>query len=186
MGVGGVLGGLILVAWGGPKRRIHGIFLGLLLTGLLGDALMGLGQTLAVWLIAGFCLEVFIPTVIGSDQSIWRSKIPPHIQGKVFAANGLIMNIAEPTSMILAGLLVDRVLEPGMMPDGKLAPLLGGLVGTGPGAGMGLLLVICGLLSAIAGVSGYLFRSARQIEMLLPDHDTVTNTAHTPDYRQLE
>jgi hypothetical protein len=60
-----------------------------------------------------------------------------------------------------------------MMPDGSLAPLFGGLVGTGPGAGMGLLIFICGILSALAGVSGYLFRSARNVENLLPDHGAV-------------
>jgi MFS transporter, DHA3 family, macrolide efflux protein len=171
MGLGGVIGGIILVAWGGPKRRVHGLFLGLLLTGLLGDALMGLGQTLLVWLIAGFCLEVFIPMMIGSDQAIWRAKVPPDIQGRVFAARDLIFNIVEPLGVVLGGLLVDKLLEPAMMPDGSLAPFFGGLVGTGPGAGMGLLIFICGILSALAGMSGYLFRSARDVETVIPDHD---------------
>jgi hypothetical protein len=61
-----------------------------------------------------------------------------------------------------------------MMPDGSLAPVFGGLVGTGPGSGMGLLIFICGILSGLAGVSGYLFRSARGVETLLPDHDAKT------------
>jgi MFS family permease len=174
MGLGGVIGGIILVAWGGPKRRVHGLFLGLLLTGLLGDSLMGLGQTLPMWLIAGFCLEVFIPVMIGSDQSIWRAKVPPDIQGRVFAARDLIFNIVEPLGVVAGGLLVDRLLEPAMMPDGSLAPVFGGLVGTGPGSGMGLLIFICGILSGLAGVSGYLFRSARGVETLLPDHDAKT------------
>jgi predicted MFS family arabinose efflux permease len=173
MGLGGIIGGIILVAWGGPKRRVHGLFLGLLLTGLLGDTLMGLGQTLTIWLIAGFCLEVFIPMMIGSDQAIWRAKVPPDIQGRVFAARDLIFNIVEPLGVVIGGLLVDKLLEPAMMPDGSLAPLFGGLVGTGPGAGMGLLIFICGILSALAGVSGYLFRSARNVENLLPDHGAV-------------
>jgi MFS family permease len=173
MGLGGVIGGIILVAWGGPKRRIHGLFLGLLLTGLLGDALMGLGQTLAIWLIAGFCLEVFIPMMIGSDQAIWRAKVPPDIQGRVFAARDLIFNIVEPLGVVIGGLLVDKLLEPAMMPTGNLSPIFGGLVGTGPGAGMGLLIFICGILSALAGASGYLFRSAREVENLLPDHNAV-------------
>jgi len=173
MGLGGVIGGLILVAWGGPKRRVHGLFWGLMLTGLLGDALMGLGQTLVVWLIAGFCLEVFIPIMLGSDQAIWRAKVPPDIQGRVFAARGLIFNVVEPLGVISGGLLVDKLLEPAMMPDGNLAPIFGGLVGTGAGAGMGLLIFICGILSAAAGISGYLFRSAREVETILPDHDAI-------------
>ncbi len=174
MGLGGIIGGVLLVAWGGPKRRVHGLFWGLLLTGLLGDALMGLGQTLVIWLIAGFCLEVFIPMMIGSDQAIWRAKVPPDIQGRVFAARGLIFNVVEPIGVISGGLLVDRLLEPAMIPNGSLAPIFGGLVGTGPGAGMGLLIFICGILSALAGMSGYLFRSAREVETIIPDHDANT------------
>ena len=174
MGVGGVLGGLLLVIWGGPKRRTRAVFLGLILTGLLGDSLMGLGQILIIWMIAGFCLEVFIPTIFGADEAIWRSKVPPGIQGRVFAARRLIVDIVEPIAIIFSGLLVDRVLEPAMMPEGNLAPILGDLVGTGPGAGMGILIFICGILSALAGMSGYLFRSARDVEALLPDHDAST------------
>lgn len=169
MGLGGIVGGILLVAWGGPKRRVHGLFWGLMLTGFLGDALMGLGQTLVIWLVAGFCLEVFIPMMLGSDQAIWRAKVPPDIQGRVFAARGLIFNIVEPLGVVSGGLLVDKLLEPAMMPNGALAPFFGGLVGTGPGAGMGLLIFICGILSALAGLSGYLFRSAREVETLIPD-----------------
>jgi MFS family permease len=171
LGLGGVTGGVLISVWGGPKRRIHAILVGFILTGLLGDALMGLGQSLAVWIVAAFFLEVFIPLVLGPYQSIWQSKVPPDIQGRVFAARGLITTVAEPVSMALAGLLADHVLEPGMMPGGALAGTFGGLVGTGAGAGMALLLVFCGVSSALAGVAGYAFSAVREVENVLPDHD---------------
>jgi hypothetical protein len=44
-------------------------------------------------------------------------------------------------------------------------------VGTGSGAGLGLLLVITGLLIAMIGLSGYLFPIVRNAEDILPDHD---------------
>jgi MFS family permease len=170
MALGGVLGGVLLTIWGGPKRRIHGILLSLALTGFLGDMVMGMGQIFPVWWLGGFFLEVFIPTMLGSDRAIWQSKVPPEAQGRVFAARGIIATIAEPLAMALAGVLADHVFEPALMPGGTLTGVLGGLVGVGPGAGMGLLLVICGLLCGLASIAGYAFQIIRQVEDILPDH----------------
>jgi len=169
LGVGGVVGALLLTAWGGPKRKVYGVLVGVALTGLFGDALMGIGQTLAVWLIAAFGLEVFIPLFFGASQAIWQSKIPPEFQGRVFAARNLMVDLSQPVPMIFAGVLSDRVLEPALMPGGSLVPILGGLVGTGPGAGMGLLLVIAGVFSAAAGLAGFAFAAVREVETRLPD-----------------
>jgi predicted MFS family arabinose efflux permease len=171
LGVGGVIGGVLISVWGGPKRRIHAILIGLLLTGVLGDAFMGLGRSLPVWLASAFFLEVFIPTIIGANQSIWQSKVPPDMQGRVFAARSLMSSVAEPVSMVLAGLLTDHWLEPAMVSGGSLAPLFGGLVGTGAGAGMALLMVFCGVGSGLVGLAGYAFGAVRDVENALPDHD---------------
>jgi MFS family permease len=171
LGVGGVVGGLLMSVWGGPKRKIHAILIGLVLTGLLGDMLMGLGQTLPMWLVAAVGLEIFIPATVGAYQAIWQSKVAPELQGRVFAARGLMSSVAEPISMVLAGLLSDRWLEPAMHPGGALANVFGDLVGVGPGAGMALILVFCGVTSALAGLAGYVLPSVRHIEAILPDYD---------------
>ena len=34
--VGGVVGGLVMSAWGGPKRRVHGVLFGWFISSLLG------------------------------------------------------------------------------------------------------------------------------------------------------
>ncbi len=177
LGIGGVIGAVLLTVWGGPRRKVYGVLVGVALTGLFGDALMGLGQSLPVWITAAIFLEVFIPVLYGSYQAIWQSKIEPEIQGRVFAARDLMVSIASPFSMILTGLLSDKVLEPALMPTGSLAPILGGLVGTGPGAGMGLLLMIAGVLSASAGLVGFFFSSVREVEARLPDYQHVTENA---------
>jgi DHA3 family macrolide efflux protein-like MFS transporter len=46
--LGGVLGGVLLTAWGGPKRRVHGVLLGMAVTGAL-TCVLGLGLTPFVW-----------------------------------------------------------------------------------------------------------------------------------------
>jgi MFS transporter, DHA3 family, macrolide efflux protein len=138
LGIGGVFGSVMISIWGGPKRRIHGVLIGLFLTGLLGDMLMGVGRDLAGWMIAAFCLEFFIPLATGANQAIWQAKIPPEIQGRVFATRRTLTQIAGPITSIIGARLVDTIFEPALMPGGSFVPLFGGLVGTGPGAGMGL------------------------------------------------
>ncbi|RPI24579.1 MAG: MFS transporter [Chloroflexota bacterium] len=171
LGIGGIVGGAIVSVWGGFRQKVYGVLAGLLLTGLFGDALMGLGSGLPVWLPAAIFLELFIPLVISSNNAIWQSKVPPEQQGRVFAARSMVSGLGEPAAILCTGLLADKVFEPAMLPGGVLTPLLGGVLGTGPGAGMAVLLVICGLLSAAVAVWGYLAQPVREIETILPDHD---------------
>ena len=42
--VGGLIGGLAMSAWGGPKRRVHGVLAGWAISGLLGHHLDGFGK----------------------------------------------------------------------------------------------------------------------------------------------
>ncbi len=168
--IGSVLGGLLLSTWGGPKRRVHGVLLSMVGMSVVGEVLMGIGQTIYVWGAAGFGFGLIMPFLNGSNQAIWQAKIAPDLQGRVFAARRMIAQLTAPISMLLAGPLADRVFEPAMMPGGALAPVFGGLVGTGPGAGMGLMLVIFGILGALVGLSGYAFNAIRNAEDLLPDH----------------
>lgn len=171
LGFGGLAGGLLLSLWGGPKRRIHGVLIGMAASGLLGYAVVGAGQSLQVWLIGAFFSMFFIPILNGANQAIWQAKVSPDIQGKVFATRRLIAQISGPIAMLLAGPLADRVLEPAMMPGGALAEVFGDLVGTGPGAGMALMLFFSGLAGVVIGLGGYLFPIIRNVEILLPDHD---------------
>jgi MFS family permease len=169
--LGGVAGGLLISAWGGPRRKVHGVLLGWCLNGLLGPLLLGLGQSLPMWLAGAFLGAMVAPLINSSNQAIWMAKVAPDVQGRVFSVRRLIAQITAPLAMLMAGPLADRVFEPAMQPGGSLAPVFGGLVGVGPGAGMGLMLVIAGLLSAAVGLAGYAFPAVRNAERLLPDHD---------------
>jgi MFS family permease len=182
VGIGGVIGGVMLSIWGGPKRRIHMLLLSWMLAGLLGELLMGLGQTFLIWGISAFCFGFFIPLINGSNQAIWQAKVVPDVQGRVFAARRMIAQISSPVAMLLIGPAVDYILEPAMMPGGGLAATFGALVGTGPGAGLGLMFAISGFLIAVIGLSGYTFQVVRYAEDILPDHDTLA-VSPTPAVR---
>ena len=171
--IGGIVGGLLLSTWGGPKRRVHGVLLSMIGISLFGEVVMGLGRTVLVWSAGAFMINALHPMLNGSNQAIWQAKVAPDVQGRVFAARRMIAQISAPIAMILAGPLADRVFEPAMREGAALAPIFGGLVGTGPGAGMGLMFVIFGTLGVLVGASGYLFRAIRDAETLLPDHDAL-------------
>lgn len=170
LSVGGLAGGLLISAWGGPKQRIHGVLTGMIVSGLFGIAVIGLGRTLPLWVVGAFVTFVAMQVVNASNQAIWQSKIPPHLQGRVFSVRRMIAQISAPLAVLLAGPLADRVFEPAMMPGGILAGIFGGLVGTGPGAGMALIFVFMGIFTSIVGLIGYLVAAVRRVEELIPDH----------------
>lgn len=178
--VGGVIGGLLLSTWGGPKRRIHGVLLSMFGAALFGEALLGMGQVFIVWAVANFILFFTLPMLNGSNQAIWQAKVQPDVQGRVFSVRRLIAQASFPLATLLAGPLADQVFEPAMEAGGALAESFSWLVGTGPGAGMGLMLVIFGITGAFAAVSGYLIPAVRNVESLLPDFDAEPLPAAEP------
>jgi len=162
-GIGGVIGALTITAWGGPQRRIHGILLGMAGAGL-SKLVLGLGRTPAVWVPAQFCSSLNFPLMGSSGNAIWLSQVSPERQGRVFSASILTKGAIAPLGRLLAGPLADRVLEPAMMPQGRLAPLLGSLFGTGTGAGMAVLYVGAAIAMTLIGLSGYLYAPLRNVE----------------------
>jgi hypothetical protein len=180
LGIGGVAGALLLSAWGGPRRRIHGVLLGMALGSLFGAGLLGLGRGLLLWSAGAFFDAFFVPFINGSNQAIWQSKVAPDVQGRVFAVRRLIAQITAPLAMLLAGPLADRVFEPAMQPGGALAGVFGWLVGNEPGSGMSLIMLITGLLGVGVGLAGYLIPKIRDVETLLPDHDAARAAEAVP------
>lgn len=174
---GGVVGGVVMSAWGGPKRRVHGVLTGWFLSGLLGMTLLGLGQTWPVWAGSLFLGAVLVPIINGSNQAIWQTKVAPDVQGRVFSVRRLIAWATNPLAQLAAIPLADSLLEPAMREGGRLVNTFGWLVGTGPGAGTALIFVFGGLAAAGIGLAGYLVPAIRNAEDILPDHDQLERVA---------
>jgi MFS family permease len=168
--IGGVIGGVLMSAWGGFKRRVHGVLAGWAFAGIF-IVMLGIGRGLTMWALSLALVAMMSSLIDASNQAIWQAKVAPDVQGRVFSARRLIALFTNPISPIIAGVMADFVLEPAMRTDSSLAGIFGGLVGTGPGAGMGLLVIFCGLGATLVGLGGYLFRSIYYAEQILPDHD---------------
>jgi MFS family permease len=169
--VGMVAGGVLMSAWGGFRRRVHGVLGGWIFSGVFGTMLLGLNFGLPIWITGMVLGALVIPLVNASNQAIWQSKVSPDLQGRVFSARRLIAWFTNPISPIIAGVTADFVLEPAMRVQSPLSNVFGGLVGVGPGAGMGLLMVFCGIIMSLVGLAGYFIPAVRRAEDLLPDHD---------------
>ena len=171
--VAGVVGAVLMSAWGGFKRRINGIIAGWFFSSLLGMTLFGFGRSLAIWIPAGMLMMLFVPLINGSSQAIWQSKVAPDVQGRVFATRRFIAQLLQPIAPVIAGTLADFVLEPAMKAQTGLSQTFGGWFGSGSGAGMGMLITLCGLLTALIACAALFVPVIRHVEDLLPDHDQV-------------
>lgn len=177
--VGGLIGGILMSAWGGFKRRVYGVLLGWMISGL-GMSIIGLVGGPPIWITGIITTAVVGPLVNASNQAIWQSKVAPDLQGRVFSARRLIAWFTNPISPIIAGTLADYVLEPQMRVTSTLSETFGRLVGTGPGAGMGLLIFFCGFGGILAGLAGYFVPVIHNAETILPDHDALPKVEAIP------
>lgn len=174
LGLGGLAGGLFISFWGGPKRKVYGVFLGVIggSAALVG---MGLGQSFFTWAASAFVAFFFFPMLDAFSGAIYQRKIAPQVQGKVFSAMRVISHTGTTLAYLLAGPLADRVSEPAMQPGGALTGLFGQVVGTGAGAGMALMFVFAGVLGVLTGIAALLYKPVRDIETSLPDHEARTS-----------
>ena len=169
--LGGVMGGVLMSVWGGPKRRIHGVLVGWAILGLVGTTFFGLGRSWPVWATFLFLGMMTVPFMNGSNTAIWQAKVDPAVQGRVFAIRIMIARAFLPLAKLIAIPLADRLLEPVMQVNGSLTPIFGGLVGVGPGAGTALIFVFAGILVTMVALGAYAVPQIRRAEDILPDHE---------------
>ena len=96
--------------------------------------------------------------------------IAPEMQGRVFAANSLVVQSVSAIATLIAGPLADQRFEPAMMSGGRLAHLLGPLFGHSAGAGMAVLYTACSVALLLIGIGGFFISSLKAIETTLTNH----------------
>ena len=167
LNAGIVIGGAVMMIWGGTRPRIHGIMLGLLFRAVW-LAIYGLVRTPPMLGLALFFIFFTNALVDASFMSILQVKVPPNMQGRIFALLFQMMYIANPLGLLMTGPLVDNVLEPAV--GGPGWQLIAPLVGSQPGSGMGLLILIAGVLMFLSTAAMYSWGKTRSVESDLPDY----------------
>jgi MFS family permease len=167
MSLGALAGAALIAVWGGTRPRIYTLLPAMLLTGAM---FLVYGAARTPWLLGAslFLLMLPLPLSEALITSILQLKTPPDMQGRIFAVVRQLGFLGATASFLLVGPLVDRLLEPAVGRPGWawVAPLLG----SRPGAGMGLLLVVAGLI--LLGLTSAMLASpaVRRLEATLPDY----------------
>lgn len=169
LGIGGLIGGITIAVWGGPKKKIKGLLGGMAIAGFGGIA--AFSSNPIFWALGGFLFLFLGPIVNGCSQAIWQTKTPPGVQGRVFGARRFIAQISGTVGLLLVGPLADFVFEPAFDQGGSLAGAFGWLIEPGTGSGMAFMVFLGLALSSIVAVIAYLVRDIRDIEEILPDFD---------------
>lgn len=173
--VGGLIGGLIMGVWGGPKKKVYGVLGGWLIAGASTVA-VGLSRSLPFW-VGGLLIGAMGSVMInGSNQAIWQSKVPPDVQGRVFGIRRFIAQGVSPIGAALAGPLADKVFEPAMNNPGWFQQIFAPIFGSGNGAGMSVLISLAGLLTVIVVLIGFSIPALTHVETLIPDFDEIQPT----------
>lgn len=167
-GIGMLCGGAVMSVWGGPKRRINGVY-GFILVAGIAWSLGGLQPSALLVAVAVFIFFFTSPIVSGCTQAIWQSKVEPDLQGRVFAVRRMIAYPTTCVAYLIAGPLADNVLEPLLAKGGLLAGSIGQIIGTGPGRGIGLLYIVVGILTVLITIVAYSYPRIRLVEDELPD-----------------
>lgn len=166
MGVAGLVGSIILMFWGGPKKRflISNVFY---LGFSLGLMVIGMGKTIAWWIVGGF-IWLLCGSLSGISNAFFSSKIPAAMQGRVYGAMGMASELLAPLSFGFAGVLADKFFEP-LMKNPSVSSRLSWLVGEGKGSGMGLMIMIAGFVSLLLVLPVFFIKPLRDADTLLPD-----------------
>jgi MFS transporter, DHA3 family, macrolide efflux protein len=166
-GAGMLAGGLVLTAFGAPRKRVMGILALTLACGFF-LAVHGLAASFVLVTAAGFVMFLTLPMGAALYTSVWQRKVPAQLQGRCFAMQQVLSSAVTPVGYALAGPLSERVFEPLLLTGGALSGSIGAVIGVGPGRGVGLMFVLLGVLMMVSAVVAYGVATIRRIDEL-PD-----------------
>ncbi len=167
-GMGMMIGSIVMSVWGGPRRRVLGV-IGFHVLGGVSLVAACLPPHVVVLGSAVFFFLFSVPAMSSCAQTIWQTKVPLDMQGRVFAVRRMVALMAAPLAALAAGPLAERYFEPWMAPGGALAGSVGQVMGTGPGRGIALLLVVLGVIILVNATTAWLSPAMREVEEALPD-----------------
>jgi amino acid adenylation domain-containing protein len=166
--LGVLVGGLAMTVWGGPVRRR--MVANILAVGASGAfvALSGLRPSVPIVFVGVFGTALSLSLANGIYLTIVQTKVPQRFHGRVIALNQTLTWSTLPIGFLLLVPASGR-LEPLLAPDGALAGTVGRVIGTGPGRGLGLAYVLCGLGILLITLVALQVRRLARLDTDLPD-----------------
>jgi MFS family permease len=170
MSLGAFAGAGLITIWSGTRPRMKMLLASMLFNGIMFLFFGILRSPFGVGL-ALFLLMIPLPMMNTLYMSILQVKTPPDMQGRIFAFQSQLGLLGSTLSFVLTGPLIDKIVNPSISKPAwsRLAPFLG----SGPEAGIGLVLVITGIIIFAVTLLVAAITSIRQLETRLPDYEPI-------------
>lgn len=169
LSVGGLVGAVVIGAWGGFKRRVDTI-LGAMAVVLAATVLFGTEQPPLVMAVTLFTAMMHVAIANTMSMTLLQAKVPGEMQGRVFAIYSQMTLMLAPLGYLLIGPLADRVFTPLASSPAWADSAAGRLFGVGAGGGMGVLFAATGALALVVTAATYALPSVRRMEATLPSY----------------
>ncbi|MCP4427993.1 MAG: MFS transporter [Chloroflexi bacterium] len=156
-GAGIVVGGLALGSWGGFKRRVVTMLVGLVGLGI-GLTIMGAAPSsmFALGVAGAFVVGAMISLIDGPIMAILQATIEPELQGRVLMLFGSLVSSTVPLGLLIAGPVADAI-------------------------GIRTWFIITGILTAVTAVVGFFIPALLHIEDDRAKGDTIETTLETAE-----
>ena len=153
---GMLIGSLFIGLFGSKSKHVKVLSISLFLTGLF-FANIGLSTSIIFITLAGFMFFATLPFVNTSIEVLIRKNIDNKKQGRVWSIISTITYLGSIVAFVVAGFLADKVFNPLLEVNGKLAGIVGSIIGIGESRGIGLMLIVSGVM--ISFISLLIFRN---------------------------
>lgn len=148
VGIAALAGSIITTLIPAPKNRIKAICATLFISMSTENFLLAFGNAPVIWCIGAVLGWLNIPFMNANMDVIFRTEIPPHMQGRVYACRNSLQFFTIPVGFLLGGLLVDKVFEPLMsVQTDKSLPCI--VFGTEKGSGAAMLFFVIGIIGVL-------------------------------------
>jgi surfactin synthase thioesterase subunit len=168
-GLGAATGGLMLTVWGGPRRRrMRAVLLFILLFAVFA-VFTGWRASPYPVAVGVFGILFSLSVTNGIYMTMIQVKVPQRFHGRVLAANQMIAWSSMPVAFLLVAPGASHLLNPMLEPGGLLTSTAGVLIGVGPGRGIGLTYILCGLAIAVVALRALRHPRLSRFDEEVPD-----------------
>lgn len=158
-GIGVIVGGLVLSAWGGFKNRILTSLLALTLSGIALLSVGLAGSNMYLLAVIGVAAFGFLnPLVNGPLMAVMQAKVEPEIQGRVFTLLTAGASLASPLGLAIAGPVSDATNNQ-------------------------FWFVVGGILTIAAGLFSFFIKDIREIGVGLDEDEMINPKSDEPAFK---
>lgn len=148
VGVAMLAGSIFVTIVPAPKNRVRAICLALLISMSTENFMLAFGNTPVLWCIGAVLGWLPIPFMNANMDVIFRTEIPPDMQGRVYSCRNALQFFTIPIGFLLGGYLVDKVFEPLMsVCSGNSLPVR--IFGEGKGSGAAAMFFVIGIIGVL-------------------------------------